>query len=107
MNQSELIEKVARATELNQAAAGQAVKAVVKAFAALSWLERRSVSPASALSMWRHGPRARVGIRKAERRSKSQPARQYGSVQARQSKMPSMSRSGLPARSPRPQRNPR
>ena len=29
MNQSELIEKVARATELNQAAAGQAVKAVV------------------------------------------------------------------------------
>jgi DNA-binding protein HU-beta len=31
MNQSELIEKVARATELNQAAAGQAVKAVVNA----------------------------------------------------------------------------
>jgi len=29
MNQSELIEKVARATELNQAAAGRAVKAVV------------------------------------------------------------------------------
>src|SRR6516165_751309 len=57
--------------------------------------------------MWRHGPHARVGIRKAERRLKSQPARQYGSVQARQSKMPSMSRSGLPARSPRPQRNPR
>jgi DNA-binding protein HU-beta len=31
MNQSELIEKVARATELNQWAAGQAVKAVVDA----------------------------------------------------------------------------
>jgi DNA-binding protein HU-beta len=31
MNQSELIEKVVRATELNQAAAGQAVKAVVNA----------------------------------------------------------------------------
>jgi len=31
MNQSELIEKVARATELNQAVAGQAVKAVVNA----------------------------------------------------------------------------
>ena len=31
MNQSELIEKVARATELNQKAAGQAVKAVVNA----------------------------------------------------------------------------
>ena len=31
MNQSELIEKVARATELNRAAAGQAVKAVVNA----------------------------------------------------------------------------
>src|SRR5215471_13007651 len=31
MNQSELIEQVARATELNQRAAGQAVKAVVNA----------------------------------------------------------------------------
>jgi DNA-binding protein HU-beta len=31
MNQSELIEKVAQATELTQAAAGQAVKAVVNA----------------------------------------------------------------------------
>jgi DNA-binding protein HU-beta len=31
MNQSELIEKVAQATELNLAAAGQAVKAVVNA----------------------------------------------------------------------------
>jgi DNA-binding protein HU-beta len=31
MNQSELIEKVARATELNQRAAGQAVKAVTNA----------------------------------------------------------------------------
>jgi DNA-binding protein HU-beta len=31
MNQSELIEKVARSTELNQAVAGQAVKAVVNA----------------------------------------------------------------------------
>jgi DNA-binding protein HU-beta len=31
MNQSGLIEKVAQATELNQAAAGQAVKAVVNA----------------------------------------------------------------------------
>jgi DNA-binding protein HU-beta len=31
MNQAELIEKVAQATELNQAAAGQAVKAVINA----------------------------------------------------------------------------
>jgi DNA-binding protein HU-beta len=31
MNQSELIEKVAQATQLNQAAAGQAVKALVNA----------------------------------------------------------------------------
>ena len=31
MNQSELIERVAQATELNQAAAGRAVKAVVNA----------------------------------------------------------------------------
>ena len=34
MNQSELIEKVAQATELNQAAVGQAVKAVVNAILA-------------------------------------------------------------------------
>ena len=34
MNQSQLIEKVAQATELNQAAAGQAVKAVVNAILA-------------------------------------------------------------------------
>jgi nucleoid DNA-binding protein len=31
MNQSELIEKVGQATQLNQAAAGEAVKAVVNA----------------------------------------------------------------------------
>ena len=45
MNQSELIEKVAQATELNQAAASQAVKAVVNAiFDALSAGEAVRVS---------------------------------------------------------------
>jgi DNA-binding protein HU-beta len=45
MNQSELIEKVAQATELNPAAAGQAVKAVVNAiFDALSAGEAVRVS---------------------------------------------------------------
>jgi DNA-binding protein HU-beta len=34
MNQSELIEKVAQATELTHAAAGQAIKAIVKAIVA-------------------------------------------------------------------------
>ena len=62
MNQSELIEKVAQATELNQATAGQAVKAVVNAVL-------------DALLMWRRGPHARGGIHKPERPSRSQPAR--------------------------------
>jgi nucleoid DNA-binding protein len=49
MNQSQLIEKVARATELSQATAGQAVKAAVNAILDSLVAERRSVSPASAL----------------------------------------------------------
>src|SRR5262249_22970295 len=56
---------------------------------------------------WRHGPRARVGIREAERPSKSQPARQCGFTLARPSKMPSIRQRGLPARSLRHRRNPR
>ena len=51
MNQSELIEKVAQATELNQAAAGHAVKAVVNAILDALWPATRSVSPALAFSM--------------------------------------------------------
>jgi hypothetical protein len=50
------------------------------------------VSPASAFSMWRRGPHVRGGIHKRERPSKSQPARQCGSTQARPSKMPSIRR---------------
>ena len=76
MNQSELIEKVAQATELNQAAAGQAVKAVVNAILdALLAGEAVRVS-GSAFSMWRRAPHARGGTHKPERTSKSQRARQ-------------------------------
>src|ERR1700720_3944420 len=56
----------------------------------LSWPATRSVSPALAFSMWRRGPHARGGIDKPERPSRSQPARQCGSTQARPSKMPSV-----------------
>jgi hypothetical protein len=92
MNQSELIEKVAQATELNQAAAGHAVKAVVNAI--LDALLAGDAVRVSGLgiSMWRRGPHARGGIRKPERPSRSQPARRCGSTQARPSKMPSIRR---------------
>ena len=108
MNQSELIEKVGQATELNQTAAGQAVKAVVNAILDALVAGMRSVSPDLALSMWRRGLHARGGIRKPARPSKSQPAKQCGSTQARPSKMPSIRRPrrGLPGRRRQHQRNP-
>src|SRR5438105_2429565 len=92
MNQSELIEKVAQATELNQAAAGQAVKAVVNAILDALVAGMRSVSPDLAFSMWRRGLHVEGGIHKPERPSRSQPARQCGSTQARPSKMLSIHR---------------
>ena len=109
MSQSELIEKVAQATELNQAAEGRVVKAVVNAILDDLWPAKRSVSPALAFSMWRRGPHARDGIHKPEKPSKSQPARQCGSTQARLSKMPSIRllERGLPGSSPHHERNPR
>jgi hypothetical protein len=90
MNQSELIEKVAQATELNQSAAGHAVKAVVNAILDALLAGDAVVSPALAFSMWQRGRHARGGIHEPERASKSQPARQCGSTQARPSKMPSI-----------------
>jgi hypothetical protein len=62
-----------------------------------------------AFSMWRRGPRARGGIHKPEKPSRSQPARPCGSTQARPSKMPSIRRlrRRLPGRSLHHQRNPR
>ena len=109
MNQSELIEKVAQATELNQATAGQAVKAVVNAVLdALLAGEAVRVSGLG-VSMWRRGPHARGGIHEPERASRSQPARQCDSTQARPSKMPSIRRLRRrpPGRSLHHQRNPR
>jgi hypothetical protein len=108
MNQSELIEKVAQATELNQVVAGQAVKAVQTPFSMPSWPARRSVSPDLGSSRWRRGLHARGEIHKPERPSKSQPARQCGSTQARPSKMSSIRqlRRRLPGRRLHHQRNP-
>jgi nucleoid DNA-binding protein len=62
MNQSELIDKVAQATALNQAAAGQTVKAVVNAI--LDSLVAGEAVRVSGLGTFdvRHGPPARGGI---------------------------------------------
>ena len=90
MNQSELIEKVAQATELNQAVAGQAVKAV--AHAILDALVAGEEVRVSGLGIFKIAARsAREGRNpQTERPSKSQPARQCGSTQARPSKMSSI-----------------
>ena len=108
MNQSELIEKVAQATELNQAVAGQAVKAVANAI--LDALVAGEEVRVSGLGIFKVAARpARGGeIHKPERPSKSQPARQCGSTQARPSKMSSIRqlRRGLPGRRLHRQRNP-
>ena len=75
MNQSELIEKVVQATELNQAVAGHAVKSVINAILdALLAGEAVRVSGLGIL-MWRRGPHVGGGIHKPEKPSKSQPAR--------------------------------
>src|SRR5712675_2762606 len=73
-----------------------------------SWPARRSVSPASAFSMWRRGPHARGEIHEPGRASKSRPARRCDSTQARPSKMPSIRRlrRRAPGRSLYHQRNP-
>ena len=70
---------------------------------------RRSVSPDLEFSMWRRGLHAKGGIHKLARPSKSQPARQCSSAQARPSKMPSIRRlrRGPRGRRLHHQRNPR
>src|ERR1700731_4843909 len=106
MNQSELIEKVAQATELNQAVAGQAVAVANAILDALVAGEEVRVS---GLGIFKVAARpAREGFHKPERPSKSQPARQCGSTQARPSKMSSIRqlRRGLPGRRLHRQRNP-
>jgi nucleoid DNA-binding protein len=106
MNQSQLIETVARETELNQAAAGQAVKAMVKAI--LDSLVAGEPVRVSGLGTFDVASRpARQGAtRKAARPSKSRPVRQCGSTQVRPLKMPSIRRGGLLARRRRHQGNP-
>ena len=109
MNQSELIEKVAQATELNQAAVGQAMKAVVNAILdALVAGEAVRVAGLGSFDVAAR-PAVRGGIHKPERPSKSQPARQCGSTQARPSRMHSIRRPRrqLPERMLHHQRNPR
>ena len=75
MNQSELVEKVAQATELNTRLAGQAVKAVVAAI--LDSLAAGEAVRVSGLGTFNvaAGRHAMGGIHKAERPSKSQPAK--------------------------------
>src|SRR5262245_33402284 len=60
-------------------------------FSMPSSLGMRSLSPDLAFSMWRRGRHAKGGIHKPERPSRSQPARQCDSTQARPSKIPSQS----------------
>src|SRR5215472_2427907 len=107
MNQSELIEKVARATELNQTAAGQAVKAVVTAIldslvageaVRVSGLGSFNVAerPARRGRNPQSGETIEIAARKAVR---FQPGKAV--------RTPSTGRSGLLARSPPRQRNPR
>jgi nucleoid DNA-binding protein len=107
MNQSELIEKVARATELNPRLAGQAVKAVVAVI--LDSLAAGEAVRVSGLgtSMWRHGRHAMGAIHEAERPSRSQPAKQCGFTPAKPSRMFSIRRTVLLAKNPLRQRDPR
>ena len=109
MNQSELIEKVAQATQLNQAAAGQAVKAVVNAI--LDALVAGDAVRVSGLGIFNVAarPAREGGIHKPEWLSRSQPARLCDSTQARPSRMPSIHRlrRGLPGRRLYHQRNQR
>ena len=91
MNQSELIEKVAQATQLNQAAAGQAVKAVVNAI--LDALVAGDAVRISGLGVFN------VAARPA-REGRNPQTGEGDSTQARPSKMPSIHRlgRGLPGR---------
>src|ERR1700724_694100 len=108
MNQSELIEKVGQATELNQTAAGQAVKAVVNAI--LDALVAGDTVRVSGLGTFNVAARPAREGRNPQTGEAIQiaAAKQCGSTQARLSKMPSIRRlrRGLPGRRLRHQRNP-
>ena len=92
MNQSELVEKVAQATELDTRLAGQAVKAVVAAI--LDSLAAGEAVRVSGLGTFNVAARpARDGRNpQAERPSKSQPAKQCGFTPAKPSRMFSIRR---------------
>ena len=107
MNQSELVDKVAQKTTLTQAAATEAVKAVVQAM--LESLVAGEQVQISGLGTFNVAVRpARDGRNpQTGRVLKFQPARQCGFTQARLSKMPSTHREALAIRSLRDQRDPR
>ena len=108
MNQSELIEKVARVTELNQRAAGQAVKAVVDAI--LDSLVAGEAVRISGLGTFNVAARpARQGRnpQSGQTRYRSPPAKPCDSTPAKLSRTPSIRRTTLLARQLRRQRNPR
>jgi len=107
MNQSELVEKVAQATELNQGVAGQAVKAVVNAI--LDALVAGDVVRVSGLGTFNVAARPAREGRNPQTGEAIQIAasKAVRSTQARPSKRPSIRRlrRGLPGRR-RNQRNP-
>jgi hypothetical protein len=83
MNQSELIEKVAQATELNQAAAGHAVKAVVNAI--LDALLAGDAVRVSGLGIFQCGGAARTrGAESTNRRDHPDRSQQGSAVPRRQ-----------------------
>ena len=81
MNQSELIDKVAQATALSQAAAGQAVKAVVNAI--LASLVAGEVVRVSGLGTFDVAARPR-GAKSTKRRDHQNRSQQSGAVPCRQ-----------------------
>jgi|SRR6516162_1088843 len=106
MNQSELIEKVAQATALNQAAAGHAVKAVVNAI--LDSLVAGEAVRVSGLGTFNVTARpAREGRNPQSGETiKIAPAKQCGSTQARPSKMRSNPPKGAPRKRSAPRKKP-
>ena len=106
MNQSELIDKVAQATALSQAAAGQAVKAVVNAI--LDSLVAGEAVRVSGLGTFDVAARpAREGRNPQSGETiKIAPAKQCGSTQARPSKMRSNPPKGAPRKRSAPRKKP-
>src|SRR5262249_23738058 len=84
MNQSQLVEKVAQATELNTRLAGHAVKAVVAAI--LDSLAAGEAGRVSALGILKGAARPARDGRNQKRRDHKNPRQQSSAVSRRQSR---------------------